>query len=127
MYVDKGNSEEETGAGRVVRSNKGGTASKLCLDNSDNSGFWARVAGHVKATLPMLKMLRRFDTSASTLGKLYSSWFELGQHFEATDSDFKQHALEKHAERWAYSYMEIQGAAYVLDPEFHGARARPAH
>ena len=84
-YVDKGNSEEETGSGRIIRSNKGGTASKLCLDNNAN-GFWGRVASHVQATLPMLKMLRRFDTSAPTIGKLYSSWFELGRHFPSSGS-----------------------------------------
>ena len=74
----------------------------------------------MKATLPILKMLRRFDTSAPTIGKLYSSWFELGEHFEtATESEFKQHALDKHQRRWAYSYKDIAGAAYVVDPEFH--------
>ena len=118
-YVDKTNTEEQTGTGRIVRSNKGGTAGKLCLDNRP-VGFWARVAGHVHATLPILKMLRRFDSSAPTLGKLYSSWHELGVHFQSTESDFKKHALEKHEERWAYSYTDIAGAAYVLDPEFHG-------
>ena len=119
-YVDKGNTEEESSAGRIIRSNKGATASRLCLDNGAH-GFWARVSSHVQATLPILKMLRRFgDTSAPTLGKLYSSWYELGQHFEtATESEFKQHALDKHAHRWAYGYTEIAGAAYVLDPEFH--------
>ena len=49
----------------------------------------------MKATLPILKMLRRFDTNGPTIGKLYSSWFELGEHFEtATESEFKQHALD---------------------------------
>lgn len=118
-YADKGNEEEETGAGRIIRSNKGATASRLCLDNTP-TGFWARVGTHVQATLPILKMLRRFDTSAPTIGKLYSSWFELGEHFEtATESEFKQHALDKHQRRWAYSYKDIAGAAYVVDPEFH--------
>ena len=119
-YVDKINTEEESGSGRVVRTNKGGTAGKLCLDNRPTTGFWARCDSHVQATLPMLKMLRRFDSSAPTLGKLYSSWHELGQHFETTASEFKKDALEKHAARWAYGYTEIAGAAYVLDPEFHG-------
>ena len=68
-YVDKGNTEEDSANGRIVRSNKGGTASNLCLDNRP-TGFWARVGSHVQATLPMLKMLRRFDSSAPTLGKL---------------------------------------------------------
>ena len=69
-YADKTNTEEETGAGRVVRSNKGGTAGQLCLDNRPATGFWARVSSHVTATLPVLKMLRRFDSSAPTIGKL---------------------------------------------------------
>ena len=119
-YADKTSTEEDSGAGRIVRSNKGGTASKLVLDNRPTAGLWARVTGHVQATLPMLKMLRRFDSSAPTLGKLYSSWHELGVHFQNTESDFKKDALEKHADRWAYSYTDIAGAAYVLDPEFHG-------
>ena len=118
-YVDKTNTEEATGSGRIVRSNKGGTASSLCLDNTP-TGFWARVATHVQATLPILKMLRRFDSSAPTLGKLYSSWHELGLHFNSTESEFKKDALDKHEARWAYSHTDIAGAAYVLDPEFHG-------
>ena len=109
-YVDKSNTEEDSGTGRVVRSNKGGTAGKLCLDNRPSVGFWARCSSHVQATLPMMKMLRRFDSSAPTLGKLYSSWHELGQHFLTTDSDFKTLALEKHEARWAYSYTDIAGA-----------------
>ena len=70
-YADKGNTEEESANGRVVRSNKGGTAGKLCLDNRPGRlGFWSRVTSHVTSTLPMLKMLRRFDSSSPTIGKL---------------------------------------------------------
>ena len=61
-YVDKSNTEEDSGTGREVRSNKGGTAGKLCLDNRPSVGFWARCSSHVQATLPMMKMLRRFDS-----------------------------------------------------------------
>lgn len=116
-YKDSGNTEEETATGRVVRSNKGATAKKLVLDDG---GFWSRVNTHVRSTLPIFKMLRRFDTGSPTLGKLYSSWFELGEHLKTTeDSEFKQVAVDKHADRWAYGHAAIAAAAYVLDPEFH--------
>ena len=64
-------------------------------------------------------MLRRFDTGSPTIGKLYSSWFELGEHLKTVPSDCKATATEKHAERWAYGHAGIAAAAYVLDPEFH--------
>ena len=50
-YADKGNEEEETGAGRIIRSNKGATASRLCLDNSP-TGFWARVGRYPREGHP---------------------------------------------------------------------------
>lgn len=115
-YKDKGNTEEETAAGRVVRSNKGATTKKLVLDDG---GFWERVKTHVKSTLPIFKMLRRFDTGSPTLGKLYSSWFELGEHLKSIDSSYRNLAIEKHEYRWAYGHAPIAAAAYVLDPEFH--------
>lgn len=88
----------------------------------DDDGFWERVSQHVKATLPAMKMLRRFDTGAPTLGKLYSSWFELGMHFKnlPEGDPLKQAAIKAHEERWAYGHSAISAAAYVLDPEFHG-------
>ena len=114
-YKDATNSEEATGTGKVIRSNKGATTKKLVLDDE---GFWARVDTHVKATKPVLKMLRRFDSSAPTIGKVYSSWFEAGAHLEAANASYKQACLEKHADRWAYGHSAIIAAAYVLDPEF---------
>ena len=116
-YKDKGSTEEETAAGKLVRSNKGGTAKSLVLDDG---GFWARVDTHVQTTKPIFKMLRRFDTGSPTIGKLYSSWYELGEHLNSVPSDYKAVATEKHAERWAYGHASIAAAAYVLDPEFHG-------
>lgn len=116
-YKDLGSTEEETGSGKVVRSNKGATTKKLVLDDT---GFWEKVNVHVKTTIPVFKMLRRFDTGAPTVGKLYSSWFELGEHLNAVEeSEYKQIAIEKHAERWAYGHADFAAAAYVLDPEFH--------
>jgi hypothetical protein len=116
-YKDKGDSEEATGTGRVFRTNKGATATKLVLDNG---GFWDRVDKHVTVTKPMFKMLRRFDSSAPAVGKLYSSWFELGEHLKQQTGvvDYASTLSEKHDVRWAYGHSDISSAAYCLDPEF---------
>jgi hypothetical protein len=115
-YKDKGDSEEATGTGRVYRTNKGATASKLVLEED---GFWQRVTTHVKVTKPIFKMLRRFDSSAPAVGKVYSSWFELGEHLEhETGATYASGLGDKHSERWAYGHSDFAAAAYYLDPEF---------
>ena len=68
-YKDTGNTIEEGGTERRSYSNKGATCKKLV---QDDEGFWVRVKKHVHATLPIFKFLRRVDTGAPTLGKLYS-------------------------------------------------------
>jgi hypothetical protein len=115
-YKDAKDSEEQTGTGRLYRTNKGATTTKLV---QEENGFWARVSTHVAVTKPIFKMLRRFDSSAPAIGKVYSSWFELGEHLGATESPYKATCLEKHEERWAYGHSDFAAAAYVLDPEFH--------
>ena len=100
-----------------MRSNKGATTKKLVLDDD---GFWTKVTDHVSLTMPLFKMLRRFDSSAPTIGKVYSSWFESGESLKASTAPFKSMAIEKHEARWAYGHSDFAAAAYVLDPEFHG-------
>ena len=51
--------------------------------------------------------------------RIDSSWFELGEHLNSVDSEYKDVAVEKHAERWTYGHAAVSAAAYVLDPEFH--------
>ncbi|KAL1522179.1 hypothetical protein AB1Y20_021818 [Prymnesium parvum] len=70
-------------------------------------------------TTPIYKFLRRHDSSAPTVGKLYSGWYELGEFIKTCNSSYVDHAVEKHAERWAYGHSAISAAAYVVDPEFH--------
>ena len=115
-YKDTGNTIEEGGSGRRTYCNKGATCKQLI---QDEDGFWTRVARHVAATMPIFKFLRRVDTGAPTLGKLYSGWFELGQFLKSALSDFSKVAEEKWEERWAYGHRDVSAAAYVLDPEFH--------
>ena len=84
-YKDAANTEEATGTGKTVRTNKGATTKKHVLDDE---GLWGRVGAHVNLTKPIVKMLRRFDSSAPALGKVYSSWFELSEHM-ASSTDRK--------------------------------------
>ena len=76
-YKDLPSDHEVSNCSTVVREHKGGMAKKLVLDDADD-GFWARVTAHVNISRPICKMLRRFDTSAPGVGKVYSSWFEIG-------------------------------------------------
>ena len=123
-YKDTGNTIEEGGAGRRSYCNKGATCKRLI---QDDEGFWVRVSKHVAATLPIFKFLRRVDTGSPTLGKLYSGWFELGEFLKGTMSDFKEVALNKWSERWAYGHCHAASAAYVVDPEFqtHNQSSNP--
>ena len=114
-YKDKADAEDATGTGRVYRTNKGATASKHVLDEE---GFWQRVATHVAVTMPIFKMLRRFDSSAPAVGKVYSSWFELGEHLNLSQASYARVLSDKHADRWAYGHADFCAAAYCLDPEF---------
>ena len=68
-YKDLPDDVEEGNAEQITRSHKGGTAKKLVLDEEPD-GFWARVARHVRITLPIFKLLRRHDSSAPTVGKV---------------------------------------------------------
>ena len=116
-YKDAASTEEATGSGKTVRTNKGATTKRHVLDDD---GFWSRVETHVKTTRPLYKMLRRFDTSAPAVGKVYSSWFEAGEHLKTTTGPYMKKCVEAHGERWAYGHSDFAAAAYMLDPEFHG-------
>ena len=109
--VELGNSE------KISRQHKGGTAKTLVLDDT-SGGFWQRVRSHVSLTLPICKFLRRHDSSAPAVGKVYHGWFEIGQHLEGSDVSYSARAVEKHAQRWSYAHSPFFAAGYVVDPEF---------
>lgn len=113
-YKDGPDQTEATNCESVVRAKKGGTAKVLVLDD----GFWSRVKDHVASTMPILKLLRRHDSSAPTVGKVYNGFFQLGEHLKSLTVRYKDELLEKHEKRWAYGHCDLFAAAYVLDPEF---------
>ena len=60
-YKDLPPQTDVSNCATVTRENKGGTAKKLVLDDE---GFWSRCKQHVGLTMPICKLLRRFDSSA---------------------------------------------------------------
>lgn len=114
-YKDLPDDVEISNCESRTRQNKGGTAKNLVLDDS---GFWQRVESHVNATMPMYKLLRRHDSSAPTVGKVYHGFYTLGEHIESLDVSYKEKLREAHGERWAYGHVSLFAAAYALDPEY---------
>lgn len=117
-YKDKASEQEMSNCEVRTREHKGGTAKKLVLDDNP-AGFWERVEQHIHATKPMYKLLRRHDTSAPSVGKVYHGFFELGGHLQGLQNcPYQEKLTEAHEERWAYGHVPFFGAAYVLDPEY---------
>ena len=114
-YEDKGDERETSNCGVVLRQHKGGTAKRLVLDDD---GFWQRVRNHVSLTMPICKLLRRHDSSAPSVGKVYHGWYEMGESIAESSVPYAADASDKFKERWAYAHSEFFAAAYVLDPEF---------
>lgn len=69
-YKDLPEDFETSNCGTIAREHKGGTAKRLVLSD-DADGFWESVTEHVSATKPMCNLLRRHDSSAPTVGKVY--------------------------------------------------------
>lgn len=114
-YKDGADVVEASNCENVRRAQKGGTAKKLVLDDS---GFWTDITDHVNATSPILSLLRRHDSSAPTVGKVYNGFFSLGEQMKDLTVEYKDDLIDKHASRWAYGHCNLFSAAYVLDPEF---------
>lgn len=118
-YKDAADDVEMGNGENTVRQHKGSTAKKHVLDDD---GFWGRVSSHVRLSMPIFKLLRRHDSSAPTIGKVYSGWYQLGEDLEKAPElanvSYKDRAKEKFDIRWAYGHSPFAAAAYVVDPEF---------
>ena len=73
-------------------------------------------------TKPLLKMLRRFDSSAPAASKVFSSSFEAGEHLKATTSTYKASCLEAHEERWALGVFRLRFCSLRTRPRVPRAR-----
>jgi hypothetical protein len=69
----------------------------------------------------MSKLLRFMEQDAPTASKVYHAWFLVQsaiEELEGVPAKLKDEILACVAHRWDYGYHMIQGAGYVLDPEF---------
>ena len=114
-YKDLPDEEDLSNCEKTTRQNKGGTAKALALDDD---GFWPAVKQHVDATEPVYKLLRRHDSSAPSIGKVYHGFYTLGEHFKGLSVDYKAALVDAHEQRWLYGHCDIVAAAYALDPEY---------
>ena len=114
-YKDLPDEEDLSNCEKTTRQNKGGTAKALALDDD---GFWPAVQHHVHATEPVYKLLRRHDSSAPSIGKVYHGFYTLGEHFKGLSVDYKAALVDAHEQRWLYGHCDIVAAAYALDPEY---------
>lgn len=118
-YKDLPDHVEVSNCGTSTRENKGGTAKALVLDDTQ---FWPAVSAHVHVTEPIFKLLRRHDSSAPSIGKIYHSFFMVGEHLKATTVPYKEALIEAFDERWAYGHVDMIAAAYALDRGVHFPR-----
>ena len=121
-YKDLPDEVEAGNCENLTRQHKGGSAKRLVLDDADG-GFWQRVHGHVKLTMPICKFLRRHDSSAPAAGKVYHGWYEMGEHLKASTVSYAATAVEKHAERWAYGHSAFFAAGTAVALASPGLRS----
>mmetsp|Transcript_41495 Transcript_41495/g.103148 ORF Transcript_41495/g.103148 Transcript_41495/m.103148 type:complete len:305 (+) Transcript_41495:124-1038(+) len=98
----------------------GDTARPLIISAGQNS-FWKR-SEHVKnLTMPVVQLLRFFDSNLPTNGKVYKKMFRLVEELSELDSlphAWAKKANELAAARWEYGHSVFHAAGYALDPEF---------
>ena len=89
------------------------------LVNSED--FWTEAAWASLVLKPMAKLLRFMEQDAPTASKVYQAWFmvqEAIEQLEGLPTDLKDSIIALIRYRWDYGFTIIQGAGYVLDPEY---------
>lgn len=83
--------------------------------------FWARVEWALKVSKPIGQLLRFCEQDCATASKVHHAWFCVQETIEQMDgipAELKTTILEKLRYRWDCGYNDIQGAGYVMDPQF---------
>lgn len=85
----------------------------------DDDGFWCHLVMILRASLPIVKLLRMLDGNKPVLGKVYDRMFLITQKLKkSTGAPWLSKVLEIHESRWEYLHSDMHSAAYALDPEF---------
>jgi hypothetical protein len=89
--------------------------------------FWEEADMVVAIMEPIARLLTFCDSDAPTMSKVHYSMFLVQEAIEAlsTPADMKAEILALLRARWDYGFSPLQGAAYVLDPEFWDCPSDP--
>jgi hAT family C-terminal dimerisation region len=100
-------------------------------DDETDASFWNSME-FIEAVLgPCFKLMRKTDSTAPIMGKVYKLMSELGGTLEdlfAGDSrwakapwlEYRDQIDSAHTDRWTYMHCDYHGAGYCLDPNFIG-------
>jgi hypothetical protein len=93
-----------------------------------DESFWEHLEGAVKVMSPVASLLRLADSDAPTASKIQYLQYEVQEQLKAIDlaflgdedeaDDIRQELVSIHRARWDYSFGPLQGAGYLLDPEY---------
>ena len=83
--------------------------------------FWRNFKKIVELLMPVLVLLRLFDSDIPCAGKVYFKMFRLGEEiksFSGITHSHKTKAFELLNSRWKLLHSEIHSAGFCLDPEY---------
>jgi hypothetical protein len=97
-------------------------------DDESDGTFWTTMRFMVAVLQPIYTLMRKTDSAAPMMGKLYKLMSELGGElddvFAASPwdqepwSEYKQDISDAHQSRWTYLHCDYHAAGYALDPNF---------
>jgi hypothetical protein len=81
----------------------------------------------VEVMTPIVKVLRLTDSDSPSASKIQYHMFEVQERLkkvdlsfmgDAEEADMRQELVAIHRARWDYGFTAVQGAGYMLDPEY---------
>lgn len=87
----------------------------------DDNGFWKPLTLILYVALPLVRLLRMFDSNKSgVIGKVYDRMFVIGERINKLRDhvEWADEMASVHADRWEYLHSPFHSAAYALDPEY---------
>ena len=98
-------------------------AKDICMSDD----FWDEADTVVAIMEPIARLLTYCDSDLPTMSKVHYSMFLVQEAIEAVEisAGMKKEILALLRARWDYGFSPLQGAGYVLDPEFWDCPADP--
>jgi hypothetical protein len=92
-----------------------------------DDAFWEEADMVVAIMRPIARLLTFCDSDTPTMSKVHYNMFLVQEAIEALTmpADMKKEILGMLRARWDYGFTAVQGAGYVLDPEFWDCPSDP--